>query len=112
MDSSVRINNHPLQKFILRDYCRLVSVQDIKTLITYIPNTSKIELKFYCNVPFISLIQYLSNSLSHLRRFDCYITECPIDSATSLTNIQQVHPCFNCITCPIQETNFRIFDTQ
>ncbi|CAF0978190.1 unnamed protein product [Rotaria sp. Silwood1] len=112
MDSSVMINNHPLQQLILQDYCCLVSVQDIRTLISYIPNTSKINMNFYCNVSFISLVQFLSNSLSHLRRFDCFITECPIDSATSLATIQQVHPCLNRITCPIQKANFRVFSTK
>ncbi|CAF2475604.1 unnamed protein product [Rotaria sp. Silwood2] len=112
MDSPTMIYTHPLQQLILRDYCGLVSIEDIKTLITCIPNTSKIELKFHCNVSFISLVQYLSNSLSHLCRFDCYITESPIDSATSLTTIQQVHPCFSRITCPIQKSTFRVFDTQ
>ena len=106
------INNHPLRQFILRDYCRLVSYTDISTLITYIPNVRKIELKFHCNVPFISLIQYLSMHLSHLQKFDCYITELPSDSTTKLTTIRQVHPCFYQIECRTQGENFRIFDTQ
>lgn len=106
------IDNHPLQQFILRDYCRLASYADIRTVITYIPNTKKIELKCTCRASFISLIQHLSNHLSQLRRFDCYITELPIDSSTNLTMIRQVHPCFNYIECRTQGADFRIFDTQ
>jgi hypothetical protein len=106
------IDNHPLQKFVLRDYCLSILHQDIHTIITYIPNTRKIELKFNCNARFISLVRHLSDSLSHLRRFNCDITEFPIDSATNLTAIQQIHPCFCRIVCRTQETNFRIFATQ
>lgn len=106
------IANHPLQKFILRDFCLSISYQDIHTLITYIPNTRKLELKFNCNTQFISLVRHLSDSLSHLRRFDCDITESPINSTTDLTTIQQIHPCFCRIVCRTQVANFRIFATQ
>jgi len=106
------INNHPLRRFILRDFCHFTSYEDISTLITYIPNTTKIELKFSCDVPFISLAQYLSDHLTHLHQFDCDITECPIDSSTSLTTIRQVHPCFSRIACRTQGVNFRILHTK
>jgi hypothetical protein len=106
------INNHPLRQLILRDYCYLVSYKDIHTLISYIPHARTIEFKFDCKIPFISLIQYLSDHLRHLRKFDCDIAECPLDPSTSLTTIQQVHPCFCHITCRTQGANFRIFATQ
>jgi hypothetical protein len=106
------IDNHPLRQFILRDYCRSVLYNDINTLLTYIPNTRKIELKFNCNTPFISLARRLSDCLSHLRKFDCDITEFPIDSTTNLTAIQQIHPCFCHIACRTQGIDFRILVTQ
>ncbi|CAM2706398.1 unnamed protein product [Rotaria socialis] len=111
MYSPATIDNHPLQQFILQDFCRSVSYEDIITLITYIPNASKIKLKFDCESSVISLMQYLANHLSDLKRFDCYITECPIDSA-SLVAIQQIHPCFSYVTCHTIGEKFRIFDTQ
>ncbi|UJR32786.1 hypothetical protein I4U23_020248 [Adineta vaga] len=89
------ILNHPLRKFILRDYCHLISYDDIRMLIIFIPNTTKIELKFFCNTSFIILIQYLCIHLAQLQRFDCEIVEYPIDSTTSITTIRQVHPSFN-----------------
>jgi hypothetical protein len=106
------IENHPLRQFILRDYCRSILYKDIHALITYIPNTRKIELKFNCNAPFISLVRHLSDCLSHLRKFDCDITEFPIDSDTNLITIQRIHPCFYRILCRTQGTDFRIFSTQ
>jgi hypothetical protein len=108
---SPTVANHPLQNFILRDYCCSISNEDIHTLITFIPNTRKLELKINCKAPFISLVQNLSDSLSHLHRFNCDITESPIDNATHLTTIQQIHPCFCHIMYRTQAANFRIFAT-
>ncbi|CAF0828867.1 unnamed protein product [Adineta ricciae] len=105
------ISNHPLRRFILRDYCRVVSYDDIETLIRLIPNTEKIELRFLCKTPFMTLIQYLCSHLHRLQRFDCDITECPI-SATNLATIRQVHPCFQSIECRTSGVDFRIFSTK
>ncbi|CAF0846896.1 unnamed protein product [Adineta ricciae] len=105
------ISNHPLRQFILRDHCRVVSYNDIETLIRLIPNTEKIELRFLCKIPFMTLSQYLCSHLDRLQRFDCDITECPI-SATSLATIRQVHPCFEPVECRTSCVDFRIFSTK
>lgn len=108
----VMIKTHPLQHLILRDYCCLLSHNDIRKLVTSIPTVTKIELKFECNTSFLSLIQYLGNYLRDLRQFQCCVTEFPIDSTTSLETMQYFHSCFSSIKCRTHESKFRVFQTQ
>lgn len=107
-----QIQNHSLRQLILQDFCRSVSYEDIITLLIYIPNTRKLELKFDCNVSFISLLKHIAKYLVHLQQFDCYITESQMDSSSTLSSIQQVHPCFNHINCHTFGIKFRVFDTK
>lgn len=106
------IDHHPLRQFILRDFCRSMSYKDISILLPYIPNTKKIDLNFDCKAPFFFLVRDLTECLSHLCKFDCDITEFPIDSTTNLATIRQIHPCFFRIICRTQGTDFRIFSTK
>ena len=108
---SPNISNHPLRQFLLRDYCLSTSSKDILSLLSYIPNTQKIELKFNYNAPVIFLLKHLSDSLRYLHRFNCDITECSIQSSINLAAMQQIHPCFSRIRCRTQTKDFRIFST-
>jgi hypothetical protein len=105
------ITNHPLKYFSLSDPFSVLCFKHIDTFLTYMPNVQRIQLNFYCDVPFIQLAQNVSNRLSYLRRLDCHIDNAPYDEITSIETIRQIHPCFNRIQCTTDDYGYQTYTT-
>ncbi|CAF1396215.1 unnamed protein product [Rotaria sp. Silwood1] len=105
------ITNHPLKYFTLSDPYSVLCFKHIDTFLLYMPYVQRIKLNFNCDVPFIHFAQTVSNRLLYLRRFDCHIDNAPDDEITSDETIRQIHPCFNCIQCTIDDYGYRTYTT-
>ncbi|CAF3512298.1 unnamed protein product [Rotaria sp. Silwood1] len=105
------ITNHPLKYFTLSDPYSVLCFKHIDTFLLYMPYVQRIKLNFNCDVPFIRFAQTVSNRLLYLRRFDCHIDNAPDDEITSDETIRQIHPCFNCIQCTIDDYGYRTYTT-
>ncbi|CAF0849169.1 unnamed protein product [Adineta steineri] len=107
------IIHHSLKYFILLDSSSILSFNHIDTLLQYIPNIERIRLNFKCDVPFIRLAQMISNRLSYLYEFNCYIDILPEDDddMINLEIIRQIHPYFHHIQCNIDDFGCRTYIT-
>ena len=104
--------HHSLKHFVLLDPYHKLSFNHIHTLLSFVPNVSKIYLNFLCRIPFLRFARSLVNRLRDLQIFDCNIDDASTDKLTDLDTIRQIHPCFHKIHCTTREFNFRTFTTQ
>ncbi|CAF0744678.1 unnamed protein product [Adineta ricciae] len=109
---SLEAIHHSLKHFVLLDPYHKLSFNHIHTLLSFIPNVSKIYLNFLCRIPFHRFLRSLVNRLRDLQHFDCNIDDVSTDKLTDLDTIRQIHPCFHKIHCTTREFNFRTFITQ
>ena len=96
---SLRLN-HPLKRFTFADSYGVLSLHDINSILTYVPNVERIHLTLF-EISFTRLAHTLVSRLHRLRRFDCYITEPPdLDEfKNDIQNFRTMHPCFSRVQC-------------
>jgi len=106
--------NHPLRQFTLWSHSIELTFNNIDTLLTYTPNVQHLYLQTKCRMSFVDLANGLIDRLNYLSRFDCHVKEMmnSSDRVDNLTNVHQLHPCFNGIKCITEDDNFRIFATE
>lgn len=106
--------NHLLEEFSLDDPYHKLSFDTIDKLFLYIPNIKYLFLHFLCRVPFINLIESISNQLKQLNRFECDILEAPNDdnNMVDIDTIQQMNECFHNLQCIEKDNKYRLFFTE
>jgi hypothetical protein len=92
--------NHPLKRFTFADSYGILSLDDISSILTYVPNIEYIHLTLF-EISFNRLAHTLINRLHRLHKFDCYINEPPDPNEYNddINTLRTIHPCFNRIQC-------------
>ncbi|CAF4289774.1 unnamed protein product [Rotaria sp. Silwood2] len=112
--TSSSLLNHPLRRLILwSDYADL-TLDVIDNILTYTPNVEYFYLQTIYSMSLIDLFHGLVKRLHYLSRFDCYITEMLTkkDRINNLTDLHQIHRCFNRIHSIEENDKFRILATK
>ncbi|CAF2779689.1 unnamed protein product [Rotaria sp. Silwood2] len=106
--------NHPLRRLTLWSDSNELPFDIIDKILIYTPNVEHLYLQTIYSKSLIDLAQSLINRLPNLSQFDCYIQEMlgKDERIHDLTNLHQVHPCFNRIQSIEKEDTFRIFVTK
>ncbi|CAF4900088.1 unnamed protein product [Rotaria sp. Silwood1] len=106
--------NHPLRRLTLWSDFNELPFDIIDKILIYTPNVKHLYLQTIYSKSLIDLAQSLINRLHNLSQFDCHIQEMlgKDERIHDLTNLHQVHPCFNRIQSIEKEDTFQIFVTK
>ncbi|CAF1323237.1 unnamed protein product [Rotaria sp. Silwood1] len=105
---------HPLRRLTLWSDHAELTFNVIDNILTYTSNIAYFYLQTIYSTSLIDLTHGLAKRLHYLSRFDCYITEmlAKNDRINNLTDLYEIHPCFNRIQSIEENDKFRVLATK